>query len=187
MAVDAPAPSTLLSRLKSGDASAFDAVYREHHPRLYSFLWRLTRRPEIAAELCQETWLRLAAEASWLRDDTHLTAWLFTVARNLFLSHRRWSLLDGSRLAEVALWSRGRQEETTPEAAALGTQAQRTAEAALAALPIKYREALLLVSIEHFEPAEAAKIIGVSPEAFRQRLSRAREQLRAALDSGDTK
>ena len=185
--MDAPASSSLVSRLKSGDAGAFDAVYRQHHPRLYSFLWRLTRRPEIAAELCQETWLRLAAEAAWLNDDTHLTAWLFTVARNLFLSHQRWSLLDGSRVAEATLWSSKRQEENTPETEAMASQSQRRVEAALGALPVKYREALLLVSVEHFEPSEAAKIIGVSPEAFRQRLSRARDQLRTALDSGETK
>jgi RNA polymerase sigma-70 factor (ECF subfamily) len=185
--VDAPAPSSLVSRLKGGDPHAFDDIYRQLHPRLYSFLWRLTRRPEVAVELCQETWLRLAAEAAWLNDDTHLAAWLFTVARNLFLSHRRWSLLDGSRLAEVSLWSGGRREETTPETTAMASEAQRGVEAALAALPVKYREALLLVSVEHFEPSQAAGIIGISPEAFRQRLSRAREQLRVALASGETK
>jgi DNA-directed RNA polymerase specialized sigma24 family protein len=41
---------------------------------------------------------------------------------------------------------------------------------------------VLLVCVENFEPTEAARIIGVSPEAFRQRLSRGREQLRAALE-----
>ena len=69
----------------------------------------------------------------------------------------------------------------------MASQSQRAADAALAALPLKYREALLLVCVEHFEPSEAARIIGVTPEAFRQRLSRAREQLRAALDAGDNK
>jgi RNA polymerase sigma factor (sigma-70 family) len=185
--VDAPATQSLVTRLRAGDAGAFDAVYREHHPRLYSFLWRLTRRREIAAELCQETWLRLAAEAAWLNDDIHLSAWLFTVARNLFLSHRRWSLLDGSRLAEATLWSADRRQESTPESEAMASQSQRAVDTALAALPVKYREALLLVCVEHFEPTEAARIIGVSPEAFRQRLSRAREQLREALAAGEKK
>lgn len=179
------APTRLVARLKAGDPGAFDAVYQEHHPRLYSFLWRLTRRREIAAELCQEAWLRLAAEAAWLKDDTHLAAWLFTVGRNLFLSHQRWSLLDGSRLAEATLWSKDRTHDQTPETDAMAGQSQRTVDAALAALPVKYREALLLVCVEHFEPSEAASIIGVKPEAFRQRLSRAREQLRAALDAGE--
>lgn len=181
------APANLVARLKSGDAGAFDAAYKDIHPRLYSFLVRLTRRPEIAAELGQEVWLRLASEAAWLQDDTHLAAWLFTVARNLFLSHRRWSLLDGSRLAEVALGSSDRREDATPESAAIASQSHRTVDAALAVLPVKYREALLLVCVEHFEPIEAARIIGVTPEAFRQRLSRAREQLRQALDAGEKK
>lgn len=185
--VDAPAPTSLVTRLKTGDAGAFDAVYREHHPRLYSFLWRLTRRREIAAELCQEMWLRLAADAAWLEDDTHLAAWLFTVARNLFLSHRRWSLLDGSRLAEAVQSSKDKKHEATPESQAIASQSQRTVDAALAALPLKYREAVLLVCVEHFEPTEAARIIGVTPEAFRQRLSRGRDQLRTALEAGEKK
>jgi len=41
--------------------------------------------------------------------------------------------------------------------------------------------------VEHFEPTEAARIIGVTPEAFRQRLSRAREQLPLALHAGEKK
>lgn len=184
--MNAPVSPSLVARLKAGDAAAFNEAYGEHHPRLYSFLWRLTRRREIAAELCQETWLRLASEAAWLNDDTHLAAWLFTVARNLFLSHRRWSLLDGSRIAEATLWSKDRKHDSTPESEAMASQSQRTLDLALAALPVKYREALLLVSVEHFEPTEAARIIGVSPEAFRQRLSRARDQLRTALEAGDT-
>ncbi len=47
-------------------------------------------------------------------------------------------------------------------------------EAALAALPTKYREALLLVGVERMRPAEAAAVCGIAPDAFRQRLSRAR-------------
>lgn len=176
-------PPDPIARLRAGDSAAFGEVYRRWSPRLYGFLFRLTRRHEIAVELLQETWLRLAAAAPDLAPDTRLDAWLFTVARNLQRSHARWSLLDGSRLEELFLWRSDAREEQTPETDAQQDQSRRRLEAALATLPIKYREAVLLVAVEHFEPQEAARVVGVTPEAFRQRLSRGRELLRTRLEA----
>ena len=56
----------------------------------------------------------------------------------------------------------------------MSNELQGGIEAALAALPTKYREALLLVGIERMRPADAAAVCGIAPDAFRQRLSRAR-------------
>ena len=56
-------------------------------------------------------------------------------------------------------------------------------EAALAALPAKYREALLLVAVERMRPAEAAAVCGITPGVFRQRLCRARAQISSELQA----
>jgi RNA polymerase sigma-70 factor (ECF subfamily) len=173
---------TWVDGLKRGDAATFDAVFHHHQKGLYGFLRRLTRDDAVALELTQETWLKLAAEAPWLRADTVLRAWLFTVARNLFLSHRRWSLLDGSRLTELFRWSSSGRGTRTPEDSAQAAQAQRRLERAFERLSLKDREALALVAGDGFEPHEAARVAGISPEAFRQRLSRARERLRAMME-----
>jgi RNA polymerase sigma-70 factor (ECF subfamily) len=55
-------------------------------------------------------------------------------------------------------------------------------EAALASLPADYREVLLLVGVEGFRPVDAAAVCGISPEALRQRLSRARALLTRRLE-----
>jgi RNA polymerase sigma-70 factor (ECF subfamily) len=175
--------SAQVERLRQGDAQAFDEVFRAHQKGLYGFLRRLTRNDAVALELTQETWLRLASEAPWLRPDTVLRAWLFTVARNLFLSHRRWSLLDGSRLTELFRWSSDRVDERTPEAGAEAAQARRRMERAFEQLALKDREVLALIVGEGFEPQDAARVMGISPEAFRQRLSRARERLKAMMET----
>jgi RNA polymerase sigma-70 factor (ECF subfamily) len=172
----------LVDGLRQADTRAFEAVFHQHQKGLYGFLRRLTRNDAVALELTQETWLKLAAEAPWLAPDTALRAWLFTVARNLFLSHRRWSLLDGSRLAELFEGSRGRVDAHTPEDRAQAAQAQVHLERAFERLPLKDREALALVAGEGLEPQEAAQVLGISAEAFRQRLSRARERLRAMME-----
>ena len=61
-------------------------------------------------------------------------------------------------------------------------QTERRIEAALASLPAMYREVLLLVGVEGLQPHEAAAICGVTPEALRQRLHRARTLLAERLD-----
>lgn len=58
---------------------------------------------------------------------------------------------------------------------------ERRIETAIASLPARHREVLLLVGVEGFGPAEAAAVCGVSPEALRQRVSRARAVLAKKL------
>ncbi|MBL8951069.1 MAG: RNA polymerase sigma factor [Myxococcaceae bacterium] len=175
--------ANLVAGLKRGDPSAFEHAFATWQPGIHRFLRRLTQNDATARELTQDTWLKLAEEAPWLRDDTVLRAWLFTVARNLFLSHRRWSLLDGSRLDELLFWGKGRADERTPETSASSSQEAAALERAYTRLPLKYAEALALVAGEGFEPTEAAQVLGIKPEAFRQRLSRAREQLKDMMES----
>jgi RNA polymerase sigma-70 factor (ECF subfamily) len=74
---------------------------RRHRQRLFSYLLRLTRNRELAEDLMQETWLRLATHADRLRPGTCFAAWLFTVARNLFLSHQRSRGRDAGRTGEL--------------------------------------------------------------------------------------
>lgn len=169
----------LVDGLRRGGDGAFEAAYARYRARLHAFLLRLAADPAVAEELLQETWLRLARSATRLAEDTDLAAWLFTVARNLHASHRRWRLLDLERLRALHLWPRGGAPTPFEEAAA--SDAERRLEAALGRLPAIYREALLLVTAERFEPHQAAAILGLSPEAARQRIARARAMLREAL------
>ena len=180
----APARSpdaTLVVRLKRGDPAAFDDVVASLRPRLFSFLARLSRSPHLAEDLLQETWLRLATHAPDLPDDTQLAPWLFTVARNLFVSHRRWALLDAERVRTLAAVVGARMDHVSPFDVAAASESERRLEGALAALPVKYREVLLLVAVERLEPAEAARVLGINAEALRQRLSRARAMLAERL------
>jgi len=171
-----------VARLKNGDAGAFDEVYAALHPRLFGFLARLSRRRDVAEDLAEETWLRLVAHAPRLADDTRLAPWLFTVARNLYVSYCRSRLLDYDARASLHLWP-ARQVEPSPFEMASASQLHEQIEVALAALPGPYREALLLVAFEGLAPGEAAEICQVSPQAMRQRLSRARDMLAKKLDA----
>jgi RNA polymerase sigma-70 factor (ECF subfamily) len=183
--MDRDSELALVSRLRAGDAEAFDAVHDCFNTRLFNFLARLSRRREIAEDLLEETWLRLVARAPHLQTDTRLGPWLFTVARNLYVSYRRSRLLEDSHAAGlIGLWPSG-SAAPSPFDLAAASEAGGRIEAAMAALPVAYREALLLVLVEGMRPIDAAAVCGISPDAMRQRLSRARMAMAASLDADD--
>ena len=179
------APSSerlLVERLKARDGAAFDEIYAAYHPRIFNFLARLTRRRDVAEDLVEEMWLRVVQSAPRLRDDTQLAPWLFTIARNLYASYCRSRTIPFDALDDGSLWPVTAPDPSPFEAAA-ATQLQQRVEVALATLPGRYREALLLVALEGLTPAQAAAVCGITPEAMRQRLSRARGLLAARLES----
>ncbi len=171
----------LVARLKTGDAAAFEAVYEAFRARLYSFLVRLSRRRDVAEDLLEETWLRFVGRARDLRPDTCLAAWLFTVARNLHTSWCRNRALHEERISDLTpAWPAVARGETPFEATAR-TETERRLETALARLTLRDREVLLLVAIDELTPSEAAASLGLTAEALRKRLQRARERLAAEM------
>ncbi len=174
-----------IARLKAGDAAAFDAVYERYRPRLFSFLARLSGERALAEDLVQESFMKLARHAPRLADTTRIGAWLFTVARNLFISHKRWALLDIARVSELRLWTQLAEPQATPLAVATASETEQLIERAIASLPLAYREVLLLVAVDGMTPSEAATVIGLKPAAVRQRLARARVMIRAYLDRAE--
>lgn len=174
----------IVDGLRRGEARAFDLAYERFRPRVYAFLLRLARRRDVAEDLFQETWLKLARHASRLDEDTDLAAWLFTVARNAFVSWRRWAMLDISRLVAIGDEALAVAAGAAPDDEAQAKTSVVRLERALAALPAGHREVLLLVGVEGFEQEQAASILGIRYDAFRQRLARARAALAESLDRG---
>jgi RNA polymerase sigma-70 factor (ECF subfamily) len=173
----------LVARLRTGDLAAFDEAYARYHARLFGFLARVTGRRDIAHDLLQETWIRLATRAANLRDDTRLDAWLFTVARNLSVSFQRWRMLERQGLA---LLGGAAAADASPFDLTAAAQLEQGLEAALAALPLRYREVVLLVAVEGLTPQEVAGILRLRPENVRQRLRRARDMIEKRLAAHDT-
>lgn len=172
----------LVERLRRGEPEAFDDVYVAFNTHLFTFLVRLSRRRDVAEDLLEETWLRLVKHASRLRADTRLGPWLFTVARNLHVSYSRSRMLEDSATASlIGLWPFS-LERSSPFDAAAASELERRIERALAALPVASREVLLLVAVAGLDHADAADVCGITPEALRQRLHRAREALSKALE-----
>jgi RNA polymerase sigma-70 factor (ECF subfamily) len=182
--VDGETERALVARLRCGEGRAFDVIFDHYRPKIFGFLARMAGRRELAEDLTQETFLRLARKATTLAEDTRLAAWLFTVARNLYYSHCRSASLDAERLDRLAL--RGPEPEPGPFEDAAASELGRRLERAFARLGDRDREVLLLIAVEQVEHAAAAEVLGLSAEALRQRLSRARKALEGLLSGHET-
>ncbi len=185
MDVDADREQHWLAELRGGDEAAFRQIYRTYRPRLYTFLCRLSGRSDVAEDLLQEVWLRLAAHPPEPRAGLTLAPWLFRVARNVFVSYLRNRNLDSNRLGELDVFKFHAAPGPGPLEALAESESVRSLEQALRRLPSMDRQTVLLVAAGGLAPAEAAGVLGMRPDAFRQRLSRARARLAELLGAMD--
>ncbi len=174
--------------LIAGEAAAFDGAFVAFQRRVFAYVVRMTKQRELAEDIVQETFVRLAHHATRLRADTNLRAWLFTVAHRLVISHVRAAAVRSAMTNDLmarATTSPSSNPFASPMEAVSESRTQAAIERGIAALPENYREVVVLVAIEQLELAEAAEILGLSNEAVRQRLSRARRMLAEHLQPFD--
>src|SRR5262245_61792087 len=169
------AQAALVDRLRRGERAAFRELHARFAQASFGFLLRLAGRRDVAEDLHQEVWLSIARHAARLAPDTDLAAWIFTVARNRFVSSRRRAdvVAPGSDPTAIAELAAGPQPSDDPGC--------RDLERALASLPEIHREVLLLVGVEGLDVAQAAVVLEIKADAARQRLARARAALAEAL------
>jgi RNA polymerase sigma-70 factor (ECF subfamily) len=177
--VDTSPERAWVDGLRRGDDGAFDEVYETFRARIYGYLARVTGRRDLAEDLTQEVFLRLARRGRDLTPDTRLAAWLYTVAHHLVVSHARSAKLGSALASELAHAPEPRA--SGPFEALAAGRAQLAIERAMATMAPADREAIWLVAIERMTPAEAATVLDVRPDALRQRLARARARIEAAI------
>lgn len=158
-----------------GDDKAFTELVRRYQDRIYRFLLRLTRSPDDALDLTQDTFLRAYQGLDRWRPDALFRTWLFRIARNVAFDRlRRDKLVEFVELApDVDL------PDTTagPEAIVETAQRLRQLEAALERLPAEHREILLLREIEDMAYDEIAVVLNLNVGTVKSRLARARAAL----------
>jgi hypothetical protein len=96
----------LVQRIAGGNTAAFDVVSEEFRARLYGFLARWSKSRDLAEDLLEETWLRLAKHAGRLQPGTPLGPWLYTVASNLPIRSFRSRLMEDAGVAGLMpMWT----------------------------------------------------------------------------------
>jgi RNA polymerase sigma-70 factor (ECF subfamily) len=159
-----------------GDAEAFAVVYERHGPAILRYL---TRRlgPDVGPDAAHDVFVRaFGLRARYDRARGTVAGWLFGIALNVAAEHRR---ADGRRLQALERLA-GEAPRSSPGVAPPPELTPALA-GALRRLPVKEREALLLVVWGELSYAEAAAALGVPLGTVRSRVSRARTTLHDAV------
>jgi len=166
----------------------FEATALPLMPALHKTALRLTRDPQLAADLVQDTCLRAYRAFDQFTPGTNCRAWLFTILYSVFNTGYRKAQreLTGMQMAAFEVdyenWLGG--SDALPAAPVHDTAVDAMdpqVERALDALPEAFRSAVMLVDIGELSYEEAATVMGCAVGTVRSRLSRARKVLFAAL------
>jgi RNA polymerase sigma-70 factor (ECF subfamily) len=159
------------------DRVRFEGLFRDHHVAVVAYVRR--RAPQDAVDdIVGETFL-----VAWRRLDcvpVEQLPWLLAVARNVLATQRRGAVRRSALTLRVGRAAGSRSE--APVSDRLESDVDGRLQTALARLAPKDREALTLIAWDGLQPHEAAVVVGDSAGAFRVRLHRARQRLRALLD-----
>jgi RNA polymerase sigma-70 factor (ECF subfamily) len=168
----------LLAEIAAGVEQAFVDLYRRRHHDVYRFVFAMAKARSFAQDVTQEVFLNVLENASRFDGAKgSVRAWLFGCARHVTLDRlrleRRWTC------------------DMPPEAAELDSDERLVTDqrierlhAAIARLPLEYREALVLCVLEELPYAETAAVLGCPVGTVRSRLHRGRALLAVMLDEG---
>ncbi|MBL9214436.1 MAG: sigma-70 family RNA polymerase sigma factor [Opitutaceae bacterium] len=172
-----PDGSDLLA-LQGGERRALDRLMARWERPLRGFLYRWTQNEADAADLAQETFVRVYRHCGRFRPGATFSTWMFQIALNLARDHDRRRKRRPTVALALVPEAGG---EATPKSALADQERAAAVRAAIAGLPADLREAVLLFEYEDKSHAEIAAIAGVTPKAVETRLYRARAQLRQVL------
>lgn len=185
-AAASPTDDDLLAAAREGDAAALEVLLVRYQPHLYRFGLRMCGNAEDAGEIAQESLIAMARSVRSFRGDASVSSWLYTIARRFCIKKRRRSKFAPVReesLDEPAGDAARRVADPAPgpEQAAANRELDVALTRAIHALEPPHREVLLLRDVEGLSAAEAARVLGISVDAVKSRLHRARVAVREKL------
>jgi RNA polymerase sigma-70 factor (ECF subfamily) len=187
-----PADETLLvESLRAGDAGAFETLVRAHARRLFLVARRILGNDEDASDAVQEAFLSAFRAIGSFHGEARLSTWLHRIAVNAALMKLRTRKRAGEESLDDLLPAFDETgHHAGPQPAAWIAQpdavdtgdTRRLVREAIDRLPETYRTVLLMRDIEDLDTGETAQALGITPNAVKIRLHRARQALRTLLD-----
>ena len=168
---------SLAARLRTGDRVAAGEFVDMYHEQIYLFMRRLGHDRQISEDLTQESFLQAWQHISQLRNGKALNSWLYRIASNI--SKLYWRRHQGREMASIEGVGIDMPESSEAVCDRSGRYEQLgRLKYAVAHLPGKLRQVVVLHYMQHLTIAEAAKAAGVREGTFKSRLNRALETLR---------
>jgi RNA polymerase sigma-70 factor (ECF subfamily) len=177
-----------MARLCAGHDAGLNSLMSRHAGRLFNYLLRQLADESDAADLAQETFVRVYQNRARFNPAQKFSTWLYAIATNLLRDRFRWrrrhpeASLDAESEQGSSLLDRVAQQETSPLEHLAAEERAAEVRKAVESLPEELRTPLILSQYEDLPHAEIGSILKCSAKAVETRLYRARAQLRKRLE-----
>lgn len=187
----AAADAILLARLRTGDPAAYEDLVRTHSPRMLAVTRRILNSEDDAKDAVQDAFVSAFRGLPSFEGGSLLSTWLHRIAVNAALMKLRTRRRKPERSIETLLPSyledghhaEDFQEWNLPvDKAMMRAETRAVVRKCIGELPDNYRTVLILRDIEELDTEETAARLGMTPNAVKIRLHRARQALRTLLD-----
>lgn len=171
---------SLAARLRAGDHEAAGEFVDMYNERIYLYMRRLGHNRQASEDLTQESFLQAWQHINQLKNGKALNSWLYRIASNV--SKLYWRRHKGRELTSIEDIGIDVQESDVAGSNKVEHYEQLgRLKNAVASLPIKLRQAIVLHYMQQLTIAEAAEAAGVRQGTFKSRLNRALETLRKQI------
>ena len=167
----------LLTRHVAGDRAAFTELVHRHRDRMWAVALRMTRNPDDAADALQDAFLAAHRAAGSYRAQAQVGTWLHRILVNACLDRLRVR----SARPTVALDDDAGYEAATVPDPTTGVPTRMAVHDALMAIPLDQRAAVMLVDVQGYAVADAARALGVAEGTVKSRCARGRTKLAVLL------
>jgi RNA polymerase sigma-70 factor (ECF subfamily) len=187
--------ASLVERWRRGDISAIERLVGKYQGRIYNLILKICINPDTAAELTQDTFVKIIENIDRFESRSSFYTWAFRIAVNLTLNYCkrkttvRWTSLDAETAGEDEQAHQGLatilQDEKSPDPSQIAENRElcRLVQAALDKLDDEQKTIIVLRDIEGMDYAQIAKVLAVELGTVKSRLSRARAALRQLLEA----
>lgn len=178
-------PLSIIEACKRGESKAFSELVELTHRGVYSLALRMVGNPEDAADVTQDTYIKVLRAIKQFRGEAKFTTWLYRVTSSVAISKlRKRSRLMHEMAIDEAQWaSFPASPASDPVEASEKKLLRERLDEALLGLPEGYRSVVVLKDIYGFSLADIGNQLGITEGAAKVRLFRARQRLRTMLYS----
>jgi len=182
------ADNILMEKAQRGDRGALNELIRKHQERAYQYAFRLTRNPDVAADVVADAFVRINNALKNFKGNAAFTTWLYRIITNCYLDQRKRE----KGKSNVSLDSSSQQDDEdvtreiedtgrTPDELVERNQREELLHKALALLPEFQKSMIVMYHAEQLSYEEIAEALDLPIGTVKSRLNRARISLREIL------
>jgi len=169
-----PTDDVLMTRVKSGDQTAFNLLHARYSVLVISKVYNKTNCRLLSADISQDVWLSVHKHRdTWQQDMGSFKTWILKITQNAVIAHWRKKSQRPFELDHQSFL----EKLSVPGTADLAVMLDE----AISSLPTKLKESFIMGPCEGFDHNEIASMLKISPDNARKRITRARSALKTLL------